>query len=184
MKGPAWANQDPQRLFFSSLTRNVECILLDMPANLSMVGRKRGSEVVPGEGAIGSAAGLSKRGKDGARSKLFFECTLCGKAFSESGDLTRHERTHNGDRPYACTTCGQAFSESGTMTRHMRTHSGDRPYACITCGQTFRESCHLTCHMRCHTGDRPDACTTCGQAFSESGNLAKHYKKLHALLDE
>jgi len=45
-------------------------------------------------------------------------------AFSESGNLTRHMRTHSGDRSYACTTCGMAFSLNGNLTRHRRNVHG------------------------------------------------------------
>jgi DNA-directed RNA polymerase subunit RPC12/RpoP len=78
-------------------------------------------------------AGPSKRGRGAAGGKVVFECTMCGKACSQSSHLTVHMRTHSGDRPYACITCGQAFSRAHSLTVHMHTHSGNRPYPCTTC---------------------------------------------------
>jgi uncharacterized Zn-finger protein len=183
----------------------------EMPVDHAMVWGKRERQELADEGGSADSDVPSKRGRDGAGSKIVFECITCGQAFSQSSDLTAHMRIHTGNRSYTCTTCGQAFStsgrltrhmrchtgdrlvcttcgqafsESGNLTTHMRTHSGDRPYTCTTCGQAFLRSGHLTHHMRTHSGDRPYACTTCGQAFSQSSNLKRHCAKVHALEHE
>jgi hypothetical protein len=109
------------------------------------------------EGGSEGPAATSKRRRVGARSKRVYECTTCGKAFSRSGHLAVHTRTHSGDRPYACATCGKAFSTAQGLTYHDRSHSGDRPYTCTTCGRAFSQSSDLKKHRRTHSGDRPYA---------------------------
>ena len=121
-----------------------------------MVGHKRGRDESSSEGRGEGSATPSNKGRVVEGGQIDCECTICGKGLSRSSNLTRHMRTHSGDRPYACTTCNQAFSESGNLTRHMRTHTGDRPYPC----------------------------TTCCQAFSDSSNLTRHRKKMHAVHQE
>lgn len=43
----------------------------------------------------------------------------CGKAFAIMGALTIHKRTHNGDKPFKCGVCGKAFAESSNLSKHV-----------------------------------------------------------------
>ena len=85
-----------------------------------MAGNKRARDESSNEEGGMDSDGPSKMQRGGARGKLVLECTICGKACSQSGHLTTHMRTHSGDRPYACSTCGKAFSQSSTLMRHRR----------------------------------------------------------------
>ncbi|XP_073444438.1 uncharacterized protein [Dendrobates tinctorius] len=103
-------------------------------------------------------------------------CLACGKCFSDSQHLIRHQRTHTGERPYECFECGKFFSSSSNLIMHQRTHTGEKPFACKECGKSFARNPHLIRHQRIHTGEKPFECSECGKKFNQDSNLLKHLR--------
>ncbi|TRY89169.1 hypothetical protein DNTS_018082 [Danionella cerebrum] len=61
-------------------------------------------------------------------------CSICNKRFWSLQDLTRHMRSHTGERPYKCQTCERTFTLKHSLVRHQRIHQKLRGADTEGCG--------------------------------------------------
>ncbi|XP_037051458.1 zinc finger protein 236-like [Bradysia coprophila] len=125
---------------------------------------------------------LAKQRKLKRRNLL--SCQYCGKQFTKNCLLIRHERIHNGHKPFQCDRCDRSFAQKNTLVIHQRRHSDHRMYQCPHCPQTFVQKGNLLSHVaKCHTykeGEPSFPCNQCSCTFKKIGTLNAHISKFHA----
>ncbi|KAK0111605.1 hypothetical protein ONS95_001952 [Cadophora gregata] len=91
-----------------------------------------------------SASSMAKIGGDGPTKGV--QCSVCGKRFSRTDHLKRHQLRHSGVKPYSCIFCNDAFTRSDNLRDHYPTcperknrsipeaaRGGRRSHACDSC---------------------------------------------------
>ncbi|KAL8566493.1 hypothetical protein ACOMHN_012312 [Nucella lapillus] len=82
--------------------------------------------------------------------KYLFSCEQCGKKLASHRNLQRHQKTHEGLKPYQCNVCFKYFTQAVSLRRHEIIHTGLRPFECEICKKTFADKSTLAKHMRVH----------------------------------
>lgn len=113
------------------------------------------------------------------------KCTTCGRSYTLSYNLRRHERMHTGGKHYKCShlSCNQTFLRLDKFKDHQRVHTREKPYRCDNpaCGWSFTQLGSLKIHQKRRMCGlkQPYQCGKCGKCFTRSDSLKRHRREQH-----
>ncbi|XP_051546600.1 zinc finger protein 676-like [Myxocyprinus asiaticus] len=104
-------------------------------------------------------------------------CNTCGRKFTRSSDVRRHQLTHTGERPFHCSHCEKTFQHAWDLTKHCRKMHDEAAFTCQLCKSSFLNLRVLTAHHKKEHCDKlPHYCSICGEASPTAAALVQHRK--------
>ena len=126
------------------------------------------------------------------------KCKPCGKFFTQTGSLNRHQRIHRcHEKAQATLVTGDILASTNQLapptsaaTDHDNSSSvppildirpptsSKRQFKCSFCDKILGSKHNLRIHERKHSGAKPFSCDVCGKSFAAKGTLVIH-KRVH-----
>lgn len=163
----------PKITDFNCQSSNVECSTASNYPQQNLLQKRRPDELLNE-----SLLSAKKQGKE-----VFCDFPNCGKRFSYSSELKRHQSTHSKETTFLCATCSKTFSRPDNLKAHERLHTDERPFQCDWpgCGQGFKNRSSLKNHSAVHLATSGFICKIkgCFKKFNAQKELDKHYMFTH-----
>ena len=94
------------------------------------------------------------------------KCDESGKPGTMNSSFVQSQGFQSSKKAFECSECGKVFTKSSTLNKHQKIHSEklnanqkivikEKRYECRECGKAFHQSTHLIHHQRIHTGEKP-----------------------------
>ncbi|XP_069173774.1 zinc finger and BTB domain-containing protein 7A isoform X15 [Procambarus clarkii] len=125
---------------------------------------------------VGLFSGGSRNSRRGAIGKTH-QCPYCKYSAVRKDHITKHIRTHTGEKPFSCPFCTYGAASKDNLKLHIRTHTGEKPFTCPYCPFRASRKDSLQIHIRIHTGEKPYTCTKCPYRSSQKNSLVCHMLK-------
>ena len=112
-------------------------------------------------------------------------CDICGRSFSQSGNLHSHVRTVHAPRserqiqpprskPKPPENELKVTPEELIQASLAGQPKGEETFVCTICGYRFGNGATLLAHYRIHLGEKPYQCDICGRGYMMMTHLKTH----------
>ncbi|KAB0360365.1 hypothetical protein FD754_004521 [Muntiacus muntjak] len=128
---------------------------------------KLGSLSIGSPGTVGSTS--LPKGKE-TWGRASYEYRVCKKKSPYQSQLTLHQRTHTGARPFKCSFCVKVCMQPSNLWVHQRIHTGKKPHCCDLCPKKFTSIPILPAHERTHTQEKLSSVSSVTRPSATGGN--------------
>ena len=97
-------------------------------------------------------------------------------ASSWARDLSRHLKTHTGEKSIKCNQCDYASSRADSLRMHLKRHRGEKSNTCNQCYFESSQVSNLMIHLKTQRGGNPNNCNRRDFTPIKAGNLRSHLK--------